>query len=124
MPASPEAHEVHIETLYKKIEELAQDCETQHRTGLGEIQRVHQRLDDFTKILIQMSEINKDVQSVTAHQKTLDGAVRHLGERVDSLVLNVQSHGLTVASVHRIAWGVAAFVSVAIGTAVFKLVGL
>lgn len=121
---TPEAHQVHIDTLYKKIEELSADCEGQHKTGLEAIQRVHQRIDEFTKVLMQMSEINRDVQSLVTHQKALDSESKSVAARMSQLENTVATHGSTVTSVHRIAWGVAGFITLAIGSAVFKVIGL
>lgn len=121
---TPEAHQVHIDTLYKKIDELAFDCEGQHKEGLLAIQRVHQRIDDFTKVLMQMSEINKDVQALVTHQKTLETESKSISSRMSQIESTVKQHSNTVSSVHRIAWGVAAFVSLTIAAAVFKVIGL
>lgn len=67
-----EVHEVHIQALYKKIDELSSDCESHHEQGIAAIREVHRRIDEFTRIMIQMSEINKDVQALTSHQKALE----------------------------------------------------
>lgn len=119
-----EAHGVHIENIYKKIDELSNDCESQHKVGLEAIQRVHQRIDDFTKVLMQMSEINKDVQALITHQKTLETDSKSVATRINQIEITVKEHSNTVSSVHRIAWGVAAFVSLSIAAAVFKIIGL
>ena len=121
---TPEVHQVHIDTLYKKIDELSVDCEDQHEKSLEAVQRVHQRIDDFTKVLMQMSEINKDVQALVTHQKGLETEVKAINGRMATIESTVKDHGSTVASVHRIAWGVAAFVSLTIAAAVFKVIGL
>lgn len=121
---TPEAHQVHIDTLYKKIDELSSDCEGQHKAGLEAIREVHRRIDDFTKIMMQMSEINRDVQALVTHQKTLETESKSVSDRIGKMEITVREHGSTVSSVHRIAWGVAAFVSLSIAAAVFKVIGL
>lgn len=121
---TPEAHAVHIETLYKKIDALASDCETQHKEGLQAIQRLHARIDEFTSILLQLSEINKDLHTLFTHQKALDLEVKEMSRQVDAIQRQVDDHSGTIRSVHRIAWGVAGFVALALGGAVFKVIGL
>lgn len=121
---TPEAQQVHIQTLYSKIDELSEDCAEQHKQGLEAIREVHRRIDDFTKIMLQLSDLAKDVQAVTTHQKSLEGAMKVMDERLDVVQDKVSSHGLTVSSVQRIAWAVAGFVSLGVGGAFFKLVGL
>lgn len=121
---TPEAHQVHIETIYKKIDELSADCEGQHKDSLVAIQRVHQRIDEFTKVLMQMSEINRDVQSLVTHQKVLEADTKSIESRINIMEASVKTHGNTVSSVHKIAWGIAGFVALTIGASIFKVIGL
>lgn len=121
---STEAHEVHIKTLYKKIDELSSDCDEQHKTGLAAINRVHQRIDDFVGVLTKISEVNKDVQSLITHQKALDSDHKEVKNSLNNLERQMTSHASTIQAVHRIAWGVAGFVCLSIGAALFKLINL
>lgn len=80
--ATNEAHQVHIETLYKQIDALSKDCHDQHKAGLDGLQRIHERIDTFTAFMVQLSEVNKDVQSLTTHQKTLEARQDLIAGRV------------------------------------------
>lgn len=119
---STEVHEVKIENLEKKIEELAKDCETQHKVGLEAIQRVHQRIDDFTKIMMQMSEINKDVQSITAHQKSLDAEQKAIVTRLSMLERISDSNAETANGIKKIGLAIVVGFGGLIGTALWQLV--
>lgn len=83
--ATNEAHQVHIQTLYKQIETLAKDCEERDKDGLLALQRIHERIDTFTSFMVQLSEVNKDVQSLTTHQKTLESKHEALSEKVHTI---------------------------------------
>lgn len=99
-----EVHQVHIDTIYKKIESLSADCENQHKDSLVAIQRVHQRIDDFTKVLMQMSEINRDVQSLVAHQKALEAKQESLSTRINTIELATNSNTEAANGMKKIAW--------------------
>lgn len=103
---SIEAHEVHIKNLYDKIEELSVDCESQHRVGLEAIREIHRRIDDFTKIMMQLSEINKDVQSLVAHQKTLEAEAKALNTRVNTVEAATNMNTETSNGLKKIAWAI------------------
>lgn len=119
---TPEVHDVHIKTLYKKIEELGKDCDSQHKTGLEAINRVHTRIDDFVSVLGKISGVNKDLQSVVAHQKSLDADHKEVKMSLNNLERQMEIHSGTIGMVHRIAWGVAGFICLALGGALLKTV--
>ena len=77
-----EQHEVHIQTLYSKIDELSKDCENQHKAALEATLRIHQRIDEFTRIMVQLSELVKDVQSTMAHQKALESKIDSISSKI------------------------------------------
>lgn len=97
----PTATDVHIDTLYTKIDELSQDCETHHKQNLAATQEVHRRIDDFTKIMIQMSEINKDVQAMTSHQKAMEIEQKDLVRRMSTVETQSSSNAEVASWVKR-----------------------
>ena len=117
-----EAHGVHIENIYKKIEELSSDCESQHKVGLEAIQRVHQRIDDFTKVLMQMSEINKDVQALITHQKALESKQEALATRVNITEVATHSNTETANGLKKIAWAIVLGFGGLIGGTLWQLI--
>lgn len=130
-----EAHQVHIENLYSKIsdlaknnekrhDDLAKDCEEQHRIGLEAIQRIHTRIDEFARIVVQMSEMNKDLQATVAHQRVLESKNEMIATKQAALDASMSEHRSTIKAVHRIAWGLAGFLGIAIGTALWQLISV
>lgn len=117
-----EAHGVHIDNIYKKIDELSKDCESQHNIGLQAIQRVHQRIDDFTSVLMQMSEINRDVQSLITHQKTLEAKQESLAARMNVTEAATNSNTETANGLKRIAWAMVLGVGALIGGSLWQVV--
>lgn len=121
MPTT-EVHEYKIEALERQIAELARDCESQHKVGLEAIREVHRRIDDFTKIMVQMSEINKDVQSVVAHQKTLESKHETLVERMQLVERATDSNTDTADGIKRLGWALVLGFSGLIGTTLWQLI--
>lgn len=121
---SPEAQAVHIDTLYRKVADLQKDCDSQHKIGLDAINRVHSRIDDFVNVLTKISEVNKDIQAVVAHQKSLDADHKEVKISLTNLERQMEVHAGTIRSVNRIAWGVGTFICGGVGIALFKLIGL
>lgn len=118
---SPEVHEFKIESLEKRIVELAEDCETKHKEEMSAIREVHKRIDDFTKIMMQMSEINKDVQSVTAHQKALDAEQKAINGRLNALERVTDSNTDTANVIKRLGWAIMIGFGALIGTEMWQM---
>lgn len=117
-----EAHAVHIENLQKQIKELSKDCESQHKDSLEAIKRIHDRIDNFTSFLMQMSELNKDVQASTAHIKTLEVESRELERRMSLIERQTESNTETAKGIKKLGWAIVTGFGGLIGVTLWQLI--
>lgn len=116
------ATEVHIETLYRKIDDLQKNCSTQHEAGLEATLRLHGRIDEFVKFMTQLSEINKDVQAAIAHQKSIESEMKSIVSRVSVVERVADSGAETVEGIKKISWAIALGFGGLFGAALWQIV--
>lgn len=116
-----EAHAVHIKNLQEQIKELSKDCENQHKDSLEAIREVHRRIDDFTQIMMRMSEMNKDVQASSAHIKALEAKSEAMQERIVLLERVSDSNTEMVKGIKKLGYAVVTGFGGLIGITLWQL---
>lgn len=119
---SIEAHAVHIENLQKQIAALSEDCESQHKDSLEAIREVHRRIDDFTQIMMRMSEMNKDLQSAAAHIKVIESDAKDFDRRLALVERQSDSNAEMTSGIKKIGLAIVLGFGGLIGTAVWQLI--
>lgn len=117
-----EAHAVHIQNLQNQISDLAEECQSHHKEALEATREVHRRIDDFTKIMMQLAEVNKDVQSVMAHTRVLESDKKEFDKRLVVLEKDSDSNTETIKGIKKLGWTVITSVGGLIGFAVWQLI--